>query len=170
MLKIKDRVTLGIVAGILGNLVKQGLSFLFKELGLIKITAPDKAGGMFVSKRKVKKPMGSVLGIIADFCIACKLSILLVYILSGTGKDNHILKGLSLGSSAWAIMYGFLSRIGGTGFNIIRPRDSLSGFVTHTVFGVAVAQLIVTLGDDSLFRPRYHSLSNPDEQEELLTY
>ncbi|KJS82957.1 MAG: hypothetical protein JM58_13555 [Peptococcaceae bacterium BICA1-8] len=185
MKKIKDRITLGIVAGVLANVVKQGLSYVFKKLKLINITAPDKAAAMFISKRKTKKPAGSIVGIVADFCIACKLGILLVYVLSATGKDNHLLKGWSIGSLAWTLMYGFLSRMGGTGFSQMKPRDSLSGYFTHAIFGLAVAELIVRLGDEKLFKPRYQTLSSPDEEfynwyreknaanqqgEELLTY
>ena len=185
MQKIKDRITLGIVAGILANVVKQGLSYLFKELKITNITAPDKASAMFIPKKKTKKLLGSTLGVVADFCIACKLGILLVYIFSATGRDNHLLKGWSLGSSAWTLIYGFLSRLGGTGFSIVRPRDSLSNFFIQAVFGLAAAEFIVRLGDEKLFKPRYRTLSNPDETfydsymekntanqqgEELLTY
>ncbi|MFZ5942790.1 MAG: hypothetical protein ACOYVD_01685 [Bacillota bacterium] len=169
MEKIKDRITLGVVVGIAANLIKQGLSFLFKELGWSTITPDKKAGGIFLSRKKTKQPEGKILGIIADFCIACKLAILLVFLISSTGKDNHLLKGLSGSSTAWIVMYGFLSRIGGTGFSIIRPKDAITSLLTHAVFGLVASQLIVTLGDESLFQPKYQTLSNPSS-EELFTY
>lgn len=162
MLKIKDRVTLGVVAGFIANILKQGCSYLLRELNLINITTTDKAAAMFISKNKTRKKPGFILGVIADFCIACKLGILLVYYISATGKDNYLLKGWSLGSIAWATMYGLLSRLGGSGFSLIKPRDSLSGFVTHVVYGLAASQLIIFLGDEGLFKPKYQTLGNPE--------
>ncbi|MFZ7102244.1 MAG: hypothetical protein ACOWWO_06200 [Peptococcaceae bacterium] len=183
MRKIQDRITLGITAGLLANMIKQSLSYILKKTGLVEITAPDKAGAMFVSKKTTQKPHGTLVGIIADFCIACELGIALTYYISATGKDNYLLKGLSMGSMCWAAMYGLLSRLGGTGFNLIKPRDSISGFITHGVFGLAAAKLIVSLGEGSLFKPHYQTLSNPENDsrrvarddmqyrdEEVLTY
>jgi len=165
MKKIKDRITLGVVAGVFANVAKQALSFVFGKLKLMEITAPEKAVAIFINKKKIGGSVSTIIGIVADVCIACKLAILLVYIISATGRDNHLLKGLSLGSLAWVIMYGFLSRLGGTGFSTAKPRDSLCSFFTHAVFGLAASELIVRLGDESLFTPRYQTLSNPDEPE-----
>lgn len=167
MTKIQDRITLGIIAGIIGNIFKQIVSQILEALNYQKVDAPKKAAALYVTRKKTKKPLGLLLGLIADFSIACKLGIILVYVISATGKDNHLIKGLSLGSFAWTIMYGLLSRMGGTGFWVLRPRDGISGYITHIVFGLATAEAIVRLGDESLFTPRYQALSNSKNAKEI---
>jgi len=161
--KIKDRITLGIISGIIGNIAK---NLTFKGLSKTGLRDDDihaKAAGIFMSRRKAKTEAGKGIGILTDFCIACKLGILLVYLLSATGKDHPYLKGASLGQSAWVMMYGVLSSLGGSRSHPVSPRTSFSNFLAHTVYGVVTASAIMALGDPNLFRPRYINLSNPTE-------
>lgn len=161
--KIKDRITLGIISGIIGNIAKNLASMGLSKVGLRDDNIHTKAAGIFMSRREAKTKAGKGLGILTDFCIACKLGIILVYLLSATGKDHPYLKGASLGQSAWVIMYGVLSSLGGSKSHPVSPRTSFSNYLAHTVYGVATASAIMALGDSNLFKPRYINLSNPTE-------
>lgn len=161
--KVKDRITLGIISGFIGNIAKNIASKGLSKTGLRDDDIHVKAAGIFMSKRKAKTEAGKGLGILIDFCIACKLGVLLVYLLSATGKDHPHLKGASLGQSAWVLMYGVLSSLGGSKSHPVSHKKSFSNFLVHTVFGVVTASTIMALGDPSLFKPRYINLSNPSE-------
>lgn len=163
-IEVKDRITLGIISGIIGNMAKNLTSKLLGKTGLRDDHIHAKAAGIFMTKRMAKTESGKGLGILIDFCIACKLGILLVYLLSATGKDHHLLKGASLGQSAWIIMYGVLSSLGASKSHSASAKTSFSNFLAHSIFGMIAAKAIVTLGDPNLFKPRYTSLSNPSEE------
>lgn len=76
---------------------------------------------------------------------------ILVRILSKTGRDHSITKGLffgtTFGSAVTAMLSGFTT-------NKVRPKDAasnLSYLLSHAVYGVTTSIAIAKLGDPSLF-------------------
>lgn len=158
MKKITDRYWLGIISGIGGNLAKNLLESIFVKRGLLKITARQKAAGIFVNKSDIDTPGGRLLGIVADNMIAAMLGITCTYWLTLMGKDKHLLKGAGLGAVEWASLYGVASKVGATSMVPMKPQDALFALLGHFAFGMVKIHIATTLGDSRLFQPAHLSL------------
>ena len=69
MRKIKDRILLGIVAGILGSVPGRILNKIEFEFGLTDSRYEQMAASLFVTKKDAHKPRGKVVGKIAIACL-----------------------------------------------------------------------------------------------------
>lgn len=170
MKKIKDRIILGIISGLIGNLSKQLVSktiiklFKFGNRDGIKIAA-----GIFLPKRKVIKNSikTRIIGVVADNCIGSILGVVTTYLLGLTGKDNYRVKGIANGHFFWVTLYGFLSRMGATSAYPMSEDENIIGFINHTVYGWITSEAAVRLGDSSLFKPHLKSLSEPETEKQF---
>lgn len=156
-MKIKDRIVLGIVAGLIGNAAKTLYSLSAIKIGEGKVSPVKKAAGMFLNKRQmlIKKRQNSILGVLADNTVGAVLGIFGTYLLTFTGKDHYRLKGLGLGNFAWVSAYGVLSTMGATRTKPLSVEDNIRAFFTHSVYGLVTSEMIVRLGDERLFAPRF---------------
>jgi len=149
--KIKDRLLLGGIAGLGGNIVKLGILQIAKRLKWAEFDGAQTATGILLPAHKVAEPRGRLIGYLGDATIAAVLGIATTYTLSITGKDKAILKGASSGMFMWTDLYGAL---GGIGVTKVRPASSktiLSQFIGHSAFGAVAAALATQLGDPGLF-------------------
>lgn len=152
MKKIKDRITLGIVAGLVGTALKIGSDEFFLRKNISKRSFRETASGVWVStRREAKSPYGQILGSILDLGMGMVGSVGQVYILSKTGRDNLFTKGIFFG-----IAYGSLITAGLSALptNKVKPKDAesnLSYIVSHALFGLATTYAISALGDKSLW-------------------
>lgn len=154
MRKIKDPVILGVVSGIIGNCAKMAGN-LFNRYVLYKseTTYPEIASGLFMTKKQRQKPVGMLVGAMADFALGGILGIPMVYLLRYTGKDHAAVKGLTFGNFAWITMYGIMGRGFGTKQGVF-PLDAdtnLSAFINHSWYGLVTALTASKLGDSTLF-------------------
>jgi hypothetical protein len=149
--KIKDRMTLGLISGMGGNIAKLGISYGLGKLGLAGRGYTDRAAGIFVPGRRTRSRTGSLVGFLADETIAAGLGVGITYMLSSTGKDHAVLKGAMAGQGMWAGLYGMLATLGVTRLDTVSPMTAISHYGSHIVYGAITAWLVVTLGDPSLF-------------------
>ncbi|MBS4008898.1 MAG: hypothetical protein KGZ45_10830 [Clostridium sp.] len=150
-MKIRDRFTLGIVCGLAGNVVKMSLMSLAKKKNWAEITGQEKSAGMLLPSHQAYSPSGKIVGIAADNVVAAMLGVGTVYMLTSTGKDKALLKGLAFGEATWVSFYGVLSTLGGTLVGPLSPKTVLCEMVGHAVFGATAAITATTLGDPALF-------------------
>lgn len=151
MEKNKDRLLLGMIAGLGGNMVKVGLMQIAKAMKLAEFDGAETAAGIMLPAHKLAEPRGRLVGHIGDSIIAAFLGTATTYILSVTGKDKAILKGTAAGIFMWTALYGAL---GGVGISKVRPaspKTVISQFIAHGAFGAAAAILVTRLGDPGLF-------------------
>lgn len=151
MRRINDRLILGVLAGVLGNLPKAAVELAGKMTGWAESDCPDRAAGMLVPRRQVHSKKGRIIGRVADMVMAAMLGVATTYALSATGKDKAVLKGVVLGQTMWTMLYGVLGTLGTTRVRTVQPRTALTELVGHTVYGAATAGLAVALGDPGLF-------------------
>ncbi|CAA7601659.1 Hypothetical protein DEACI_2326 [Acididesulfobacillus acetoxydans] len=151
MVRIKDRVLLGVAAGLGANAAKQTLDSIFRKLKWLEIDGRERAAGMLISPHKLAKKSGRLVGYIADNTVASLIGIGTVYALSVVGKEKAALKGAITGEAAWTGLYGVLGTMGATKVAPADPATVLSEFASHTVFGVLAATIASKLGDESLF-------------------
>jgi hypothetical protein len=150
-LKIKDRLLLGVIAGLGANIPKIIIGKTGLRLKTADLHGPQIAAGIFLPGHNLAQTTGKIVGYMADATIAGILGVVTVYGLSFTGKDHYLLKGAATGQALWQGGYGLLSSFGVTQVYTQRPKTVLNEFVSHTVYGIAAAAIAANLGDESLF-------------------
>ncbi len=175
MNKIKDRVLLGVIAGLCGNLVKTAIDEVSLKKKISQRSFRETASGVWVSTQKeASNVKGQILGGLLDFGMATLGGIGTVYLLSKTGRDQLVTKGLvsgiTVGSSISALLSAFPQ-------NKVRPKDAasnLSYMLSHAVYGLITTFVAAKLGDDSLYdsKPKNNYLEptiKTSEQEKNAT-
>ncbi len=150
-MNIKDRFVLGIVSGLAGNMPKMSLMSLAKKKNWAEITCQEKSAGMLLPSHQAYSPYGKIVGFVADNVMATMLGVGTVYMLSFTGKDKALLKGLAIGGAMWVSFYGVLSTMGATQVRPLSPKTVLCEMVSHAVFGATATLAATTLGNPALF-------------------
>jgi hypothetical protein len=151
-MKIKDRITLGVIAGLGANIVKLGVEQFFASRKMASQTGITKAAGIHLNKTDSNSTQGKAVGILTDMTIAATLGVVGTYFLTHTGRDNKFLKALALGNMSWGFMYGFLGNLGSS-LKKSDPTTSITQWISHTAFALTKLYLIDKLGDERLFKP-----------------
>ena len=151
MQKIKDKMILGVLAGLGANVVKNVLGLTAMRFGLAEIDGPHRAAGLLVPPHKIADPKGKLVGFIADSVMAGTLGVITLSGLSMFGKKHGVIKGGLAGAGMWTMLYGALGTLGATKVNPVSPATVLAEFVEHSVFGAVTAVLITQMGDESIF-------------------
>lgn len=149
---IKDRIMLGMIAGIAGNAVKTVIDEVSIKKKISQRSFRETAAGIWVSpKGEATNLKGQILGGLLDFGMASMGGVGIVHLLSKTGRDHVITKGvlsgIAIGSFITALVSAFPQ-------NRIRPKDAasnLSYMASHAVYGIAAAAVACELGHPSLF-------------------
>ncbi len=161
MRKIQDRIVAGVIAGLGANLVKQAIERSAVMTGISKRTAVPQAAGFFLPKRKVNKPLGDVLGVLADNSIAAGLGVFESYLFTFTGSDHPVIKGMAIGHLTWTASYGVLAKLGASSVKPKDPPTQLVSWLAHTAFGISKGLILRAITDPRVFRPHYRSLGEP---------
>lgn len=158
MLKIKDRVTLGVIAGLCGNLVKTAIDEISLKKKISQRSFRETASGVWVSNQKeASNVKGQILGGLLDFGVGTLGGIASVYLLSKTGRDQlatkGIVSGITIGSAITALLSVFPQ-------NKVRPKDAasnLSYMASHAAYGLVTTFVAAKLGDPSLYDTKPHN-------------
>lgn len=161
MNKIKDRVLLGVIAGLCGNLVKTAIDEVSLKKKISQRSFRETASGVWVSTQKeASSAKGQILGGLLDFGMGTLGGIGIVYLLSKTGRDHLVTKGLVSGITTGSAITALLSAFPQ---NKVRPKDAasnLSYMLSHAAFGLITTFVAAKLGDKSLYdsKPRNNYL------------
>lgn len=165
MNKIKDRVCLAIVSGMIGL---AGLMFtdeISRKAKISKRSYRQAAAGVFVSKKEAKKATGQALGVIMNAAVSILGASYVIKLLSQSGRDKLFYKGISLG-----IIFGSVVTTipNFAHWNKMKPKDAasnLSYVFSNMVYGLLTAFAAAKLGHDSLFdTPPQNDYLGPTEQ------
>ncbi|AFM41094.1 hypothetical protein Desaci_2128 [Desulfosporosinus acidiphilus SJ4] len=152
MKKIKDRITLSILAGGIGTLVMTLIDNLSILIGISQRSYRTTAAGVWVSSRKeAESRQGQLLGFLMSTGLGMVGAFGLVSMLTKYGRDMLWPKGLFFGVSFGAVINAILS---GLSNNKVKPKDAssnLSYLVSNAAFGIATAFVTSKMGHDSLF-------------------
>lgn len=166
MRKIKDRITLGFVAGLLANIPKAILNEALYRKKVETKRYGEVISGVFMPKRQALSKQGKIFGVGGDFVTSAVLGIPLVYIMSLTGKDNYLLKGFLTGVFG---LGGFRGLIANVGPGKTYPRDPITNItfsMNSAIWGLLTSVIAIKLGDEALFQPdkaRTSLLSEPSK-------
>ncbi|MHB8124612.1 MAG: hypothetical protein ACYDEJ_03045 [Desulfitobacteriaceae bacterium] len=153
MFKIKDRILLGAISGTLSAYVARIINRFNYKKGLTDIRYNPMAAELFLRKKASKSAQGVLLGAIINNINVAVNGIALTYLLSATGKDYKLLKGMGAGAFSWIMVDGLM----GSQMLKIKSRKPLGPAVhllEHLFYGALSSILITRLGDESLFPPK----------------
>lgn len=165
-MRIKDRLILGMVAGLGGNVVKTVSDEILLRKKISQRSFRSTATGVWVSKEKEATNMnGQILGGLFDFGLGSIGGIGIAYLLSKTGRDHvvpkGILAGIAIGSTITATLSAFPQ-------NKVKPKDAASNLAymfSHALYGVITTAAIAKFGHPSLFDTKpINNYLKPTEQ------
>lgn len=170
MRKIKDRIFLGLVAGLIGNIPKAVSNELLFRKGIEKKRFGEIIAGIFLPAKQTKTKSGKIFGLGADFIVSAFMGVPLVYLLTFSGKDKFPIKGIFAGMVGFGALRGLLANVGpGKTY----PKDVTTNAMMSwgsLLWGVTASFIAVILGDKSLFKPKFAQLFAPaSDNAELST-
>ena len=152
MYKIKDRVLLGTVAGLTGDITKTLIDEISHRKKLSQRSFREAAAGVWVKKRSEAKSIkGQALGGLLDLGMSIAGGIGTVYLLTETGRDHLFTKGVISGIGLGSLIDFAISTLPQ---NNIKPTDAtshLSYMASHAAYGLVTTVMVVKLGHPSLF-------------------
>lgn len=165
MEKIRDRVVLGIITGLIGAIPGRLLNAVEYNRGLSDAKYGQMAASVFVSGKAVNTPRGRLIGSVANLIIACTTGLTTTYLLSCTGRDYAAVKGIGVGTLYWFGLHGLTPRLG-LAVKGKSNRTPLLSLIDHIIFGSLSGILASNLGHDSLFPDRKATV--PEDKLPLL--
>lgn len=159
MKKIKDRITIGVISGVLSSAPLQIFDALIHDRGITDVPYGYSASRIFLKKDKTKSPASKALSAAINFTNSSIVATAIVYTLSLTGKDKALLKGVGIATLMWIGIAGMISKVG-LNIQSKRPITPIISLAQHVVFGAMCSYIITRFGDDSLFPAKKVSQQN----------
>ncbi|OCZ49864.1 hypothetical protein [Dehalobacter sp. TeCB1] len=144
---MKDPIGAATIAGIIGTIIMDFLSYILIVLG-IPMTSPwNIAADVFLSWSQVNSPIGIFLGIVGTAALGIGTAILLVIVMKMTGKDFTVLKGIIVATAVGFASMGLFMPL----LNIApqiqsQPLTNLFALIILTIFGVIVSFILKKYG------------------------
>ena len=150
IVKIKDRIILGAISGILLSWPLRIVNALEYKLGLIDMRYDQISSALFIPRKQKDTLRGIALGEIINIMNTGVVGVITSYILSLTGRDKAIIKGLGVGSMSWVFINGLIANLSLK----IKSKNPITPFLAlfdHAIWGALCGLFISKFGDDSLF-------------------
>ena len=164
-LKIKDRDTLSIVAGLVGLIGMTLVDGISRRAKISKRSYREAAAGMFVSKKEATNLRGQILGLIMNSAVSILGANFIIKRMSQNGRDKLISKGIMSGIGIGAIATAVPNIVPK---NRVKPKDAasnLSYVFSNIVYGMLTTFTSAKLGHDSLFDvPPQNNYLRPTEK------
>jgi len=103
MAKIKDRDTLAVVSGLIGQAGIILIDTVSRSANISKRSYREAAAGAFLSKSEAKSVKGQVLGVIMTCAVSILGADIIISRMSKNGRDNLPIKGVISGITIGAI-------------------------------------------------------------------
>lgn len=149
---IKDRIALGIFAGLTGGMTAVSVQYGLYKLGFSNKSWLGKASGATVSKAFHSNPDSVPLGLLTSLTLSILGGITQVYLLSVTGKDYRILKAGGLAILSWLGIHGLGSRVT---YNFdpadSPPKSSGVSLLCNLIDYTVASEFVAMVGDERLF-------------------
>ncbi len=139
---IKDTMIVGTFAGLIGNIPKTVIAWIFHFSGVLRYTFVHIAAGYFVPVQFIDNPVSLVIGFIADYTIAAVLGVVMYLTLKKFGTDYAVLKGLAFGAFLYLIFYGAFMALDITRASLLTPLPNLLLLFPHMIFGGTTCWLL----------------------------
>ncbi|KJS80943.1 MAG: hypothetical protein JM58_18145 [Peptococcaceae bacterium BICA1-8] len=138
----RDTIVFGALAGLIGNIPKTIIAWLFHLLGYLEYTFIHIAAGYFVPAKFIDNPVALATGFIADYTNAAFFGIIMYLMLQKTGTDYAVVKGLSFGAFVYLVFYGAFMALDITRASLLTPLPNLLLFFPHIIYGAVTCWFI----------------------------
>lgn len=149
-MKIKDRIVLGAVSGLLAGVPGRLINAVEYKAGLTDLKYQQQATSLFIPKNKSGTLHGKILASLVNNTNVSITGVIICYLLSASGRDHAIIKGAGVGAFSWVIINGVVSNLGLKN-KYKKPLSPILSFFDHVILGSLTGLLVSKLGDDSLF-------------------
>lgn len=141
---INDRMTRGIIAGVVSAVVQDVYTFAARTVGFTKIDYEDFAEALIFS-RLLPGFFPSFFGLIGHLAWNTFLGVVFVYLIKFTSSRYYVLKGLTVGVFTWWFVKVFFSIVRIPG--IVSPSSKEVGvyLIGSLLFGLSVAYTLKLL-------------------------
>ncbi len=106
MIKIKDRIILGIISGVLAGIPGRLMNAAEYKFNLTDVKYGQMATNLFLPKKKINTPEGRFIASLVNHIMISMTGTITTYVLSATGRDKSIVKGIGVSS-----IFGFYSLV-----------------------------------------------------------
>lgn len=141
-----DIIIFGALAGILGNIPKTILGWLFSIFGWVRYTFCHIAAGYFVDAKFLDNPVSLAAGFITDYIVAAFLGTIMYYLLRKTGAEYAELKGIFFGGLLYVVVFGTFMSLNLTRASLLTPLPNLLMFFPHAVYGIITCWILKKYG------------------------
>lgn len=149
---IKDRITLGAIAGLAGTISKTAIDEISLKKKISQRSFRFTAAGVWVNKKSEAQNInGQILGGLFDVGMGMLGGIGIVEMLTRRGRDQLLIKGIISGITIGSCITALLSVFPA---NKVNPKDAasnLSYMLSHAVYGITATLVAAKLGDKSLY-------------------
>lgn len=150
LLKIKDRILLGILAGVICGIPGRVTNAIQYNKKLTDVKYGQMSANLFLPSSKVNTTEGRIVSSLVNNTMISITGILTTYVLSITGRDKAIVKGMGVVTSMWVAIYGLTARLG-LSIKSKKPLGPILSYIDHAIFGALCGLFVSKFGDDSLF-------------------
>jgi uncharacterized membrane protein YagU involved in acid resistance len=138
---VKDTLTRGAIAGIIGAIIQNTYAFTSKAIGFTDRIYVDYAGVMIMYQYP-KGTISFIVSLIAHLMVDIMLGVILAFILKYSTEKYYIVKGALFGGVVWFLLMGLAKLYRLPQFTKVPPQSALSLFVGAIVFGVTTGYVI----------------------------
>lgn len=153
MTKISDRIIHGMITGIIAGTPDTIINALEHRAGLTDVSYSQLGANVFLPTEKVNNKYAGAVGLLANYTMLSVTGILFTYLLSATGRDKALLKGIGFGIFTWLTVYGMGAKVG-LKIKTRKPLTPLLSFFDHVIFGSLLGFIAPRTGDDIMFPDR----------------
>ena len=147
---ITDKFFLGVISGILANIIENIYNYTSYFFNLTKYFIWHIAASAYFQIPDVKTMPALVVGMFTDYAIAAGMGIATVYLLYLTGEDFWFVKGLSVSSLSWLFVFGIILRLKIGRIDPIDAGTNLVNLIGHILLGILIPFIIIKLGEDTV--------------------
>ena len=140
-----DRLTLWIISGVTGSIVRELFDFIAIWIGLPIIHIAYLGADLFTNNmNQIKSLMGILTGTLTDWIMGAFIGVIIGLVLQWSGRQNYLLKGIGIALIGWVGIFGFLVE-GMAHMFIFKPTigNTLFALVPHSIYGSITAFCIV---------------------------
>jgi len=144
---IRDRIALGVFAGITATIPSLLVNFLSVNLGFAKWYSHQISGGIYLHPGLTDSIQGIILGLLIWLIPAMTLGVITSYVIKATGEDFWWLKGIAVTLICMhLIVYGFLYSLGGATIVPFDFATNISIYIENIIYGLTLGYLIKRWG------------------------
>jgi hypothetical protein len=142
----KNKVFLGVFAGLTASIVKDAVNQALYSLKLIKILFAHYAAGVFISAKETNSLLGIVVGYFIDFGLSALLGIIFVFLLKKTKPTHLLFQGFLYGIALFLSLYGALLSFGISSVKERPLTDVVLMIFIHLIYGLVLGVFVQKLG------------------------